>query len=201
VNIGFTIGEEYTLMTGEFPLKEMTDAPTIDNNYQTADENTINNVYTFSDTNKTLITDIRIKNYKDYCRILRLNSGGICSIIVAQELIQLKVIAKNLFECIKTTDNGEKIGFNKDEFYSIDGGMGTVIDKTKVYKTKYTFKRDGEQSITDIEDIYITKLSDTFPENIQDIMGTNLLYTFNVVQRKRKYNVNINNELTWSSTA
>ena len=127
VNIGFTIGKEYTLITGEFPLKGMAENTRSDNEYKTADENIINNVYTFRDTNKTLITDIRIKNYKDYCRNFRLNTGGICSITVAQELIQLKVRGKNLFECIETTDNGTKIGFSKDKIYSIEGGIGFHI--------------------------------------------------------------------------
>ena len=194
MNIGFTIGKEYTLITGEFPLKGMAENTRSDNEYKTADENIINNVYTFRDTNKTLITDIRIKNYKDYCRNFRLNTGGICSITVAQELIQLKVRASNLFECIETTDNGEKIGFLIGKIYSIDGGMDTVFDKTNVYKTKYTFKRDGAPPeptinniyIPSINNIYITKLSENFPNNIDEMVGTGKSYTFNVDVAQRR---------------
>ena len=199
MNIGFTIGKEYTLETGEFPLKGMAEGTKSDNEYKTdenIDKNIINNVYTFSDTNKTLITDIRIKNYKDYCRIFRLNTDGTCSIIVAQELIQFQVRGKNLFQCIETTDNGIKLGFIKDKIYRLKDGMGTVFEKTKVYKTKYTFERDGAPPkptinniyIPIIDNIYITKLSDNFPNNIGEMSGTGKLYTFNVdvVQRHSK---------------
>ena len=195
VNIGFTIGKEYTLITGEFPLKGMAENTRSDNEYKTADENIINNVYTFRDTNKTLITDIRIKNYKDYCRNFRLNTDGICSITVAQELIQLKVRGKNLFECIETTDNGTKIGFSKDKIYSIEGGiMDTVFDKNKVYNTNYTFKRVGAPPeptinniyIPSINNIYITKLSENFPNNIDEMVGTGKSYTFNVDVAQRR---------------